>query len=309
MGVIVSQRTVDTGDYRLAADIFTPAYAARPIVLCCLPGGGMSRRYWDLPVPDDESYSFALWMVHRGITVIAIDHIGTGESPLPDGRAPLLGEAIAANDTAFRLLCKEISETGIGGGPIPNPLRVGVGHSMGALLTIRQQAVHQTHDGLALDGFSMAGLPAVLAPEILDTIGDEPPSDELLAELTLHMFGSPYPMIGMVDDHTQEPADPVRQALTQAGTRLLGAGGLLSLLPGNVADDAARVRVPVLLLNGVHDRLIGENSVDPAQFGASARFDAHLLPDAGHNHNVAPSRELFWAKVLHWAGELRRCRA
>ncbi|HEX4226246.1 MAG TPA: alpha/beta fold hydrolase [Pseudonocardiaceae bacterium] len=304
--VIVTRRTVDAGDFRIAADIFTPSYSARPIVLCCLPGGGISRTYWDLLVPDDESYSFALWMVRRGITVVALDHAGTGESTLPDGPTPLLGQVVEANDTAFRLLCEEISEIGIGGGRIPNPARIGVGHSMGALLTIRQQAAHHTYDALALHGFSLAGLPAVLPPEILDAVGDGAPDDELIAELTLRMFGSPYPMIGVVNDGTKEPTDPARVALVRAGTRLLGAGGLLSLLPGNVADAAAAVRVPVLLLNGDRDPLIGQHPVDPVQFGASTAFTSRLLPDAGHNHNVATSRELFWAELLRWAGALHR---
>ncbi len=240
---IVTRRTVRVGGFALAADVFTPAAEQQPIVLCCLPGGGMSRRYWDLMPPNDQSYSFALWMVRRGVTIIALDHVGTGESTFPPGRAPLLGQAIAANDAAFRLLCDELAETGIGGGPVPNPLRIGVGHSMGAVLSVRQQATHETHHALALLGFDLAGLPAAIPPEILAATGDGPPDDELLAELTLRMFGTSYPAIPMAVDQARHAGDAARQTLADASTRLLGAGGLLSLLPGNVAEDAARLRV------------------------------------------------------------------
>ncbi|HEV3358661.1 MAG TPA: alpha/beta fold hydrolase [Pseudonocardiaceae bacterium] len=298
--IIVTRRTVRVGGFALAADVFTPSAEERPIVLCCLPGGGMSRRYWDLMPPNDESYSFALRMVRCGVTVIALDHVGTGESTFPPGRAPLLGQAIAANDAAFRLLCDELAETGIGGGPIPNPRRIGVGHSMGAVLSVRQQAAYETYDALALLGFSLAGLPAAVPAEILDATGDGPPDDELLAELTLRMFGTPYPTVRIAVDQTRHPGDAARQTLAEAGTLLLGAGGLLSLLPGNVAQDAARLRVPVLLLNGANDTLIG---TEPGRFG-TAGFDARVLPDAGHNHNIAPTRELFWAELLRWAGAL-----
>jgi alpha-beta hydrolase superfamily lysophospholipase len=298
--IIVARRTVHVGELALAADVFAPAAEQQPIVLCCLPGGGMSRRYWDLMPPNDHSYSFALWMVRRGITVIALDHVGTGESRLPPGHAPLLGQAIAANDAAFRLLCDELAETGIGAGPIPNPCRIGVGHSMGAVLSVRQQAVHETYDALALLGFGLAGLPAAVPPEILDATGDRPPDDELLAELTLRMFGTPYPAVRIAVDQGRHPGDATRQTLAEAGTRLLGAGGLLSLLPGNVAEYAARLRVPVLLLNGANDTLISD---EPGRFGTAA-FRARVLPDAGHNHNIAPTRELFWAEILRWAEAL-----
>lgn len=298
--IIVTRRTVHVGGFALAADVFAPAAVQQPIVLCCLPGGGMSRRYWDLMPPDDESYGFALWMVRHGVTVIALDHVGTGESTFPPGPAPLLGQAIAANDAAFRLLCDELAETGIGGGPIPDLRRVGVGHSMGAVLTVRQQAAHETYDALALLGFGLAGLPAAIPPEILDATGDGPPDDALLAELTLRMFGSPYPAVRIAPDQTRHPGDAARQTLAEAETRLLGAGGLLSLLPGNVAQDAARLRVPVLLLNGANDTLIG---TEPGRFG-TAGFDARVLPNAGHNHNIAPTRELFWAELLCWARSL-----
>ncbi|HEY4459816.1 MAG TPA: alpha/beta fold hydrolase [Pseudonocardiaceae bacterium] len=302
--VVVTRRTVHVGGFTLAADVFAPAAEPQPIVLCCLAGGGMSRRYWDLLPPNDDSYSFALWMVRRGVTVIALDHVGTGESALPPGPAPLLGRAIAANDAAFRLLCDELADTGIGGGPIPNPRRIGVGHSMGALLTVRQQAVHRTYDALALLGFSLAGLPDHVPPEILDAIGDGSPDDELLAELTVRMFGTAYPTVGVVVDQGHRSGDPARQTLVAAGTRLLGAGGLLSLLPGNVAEDAARLRVPVLLLNGAHDPLISDEPADPGRFGTASRFASHVLPGAGHNHNIAASRELFWTEVLRWAESL-----
>src|SRR5882724_12292996 len=89
----------------VAADVFRPAAEfVRPIVFCCLSGGGMSRRYWDLRPAGDHTYSFARWAVRAGFPVICVDHLGTGESTLPPRAvAPLLSEVVAANDVAFRI--------------------------------------------------------------------------------------------------------------------------------------------------------------------------------------------------------------
>ena len=42
-----------------------------------MPGAGYSRRYFDLPEP---GYSEALYHNRRGTIVVALDHLGVGES-------------------------------------------------------------------------------------------------------------------------------------------------------------------------------------------------------------------------------------
>ena len=50
---------------------------------------------------------------------------------------------------------------------LPELVSVGVGHSMGAMLTVEQQATHRTHTALALLGFGNRGLPDLLDPEVV----------------------------------------------------------------------------------------------------------------------------------------------
>ncbi|MDQ1435351.1 MAG: hypothetical protein QOF59_2167, partial [Actinomycetota bacterium] len=62
------------GVERIVADVFFPASdmldAARAVVVC-LPGGGMSRRYFDLRTPDgDNSYSMARYLAAVGLVVV-----------------------------------------------------------------------------------------------------------------------------------------------------------------------------------------------------------------------------------------------
>jgi pimeloyl-ACP methyl ester carboxylesterase len=256
----------------------------------------MSRGYWDLRPPDDDTYSMARWMAGKGLTVISVDHLGTGESVLPHGMTtPLLGQVITANDAAFRLLCDELRDA------IPNLLRIGVGHSMGAALTVRQQATHQTYDAVALLGFGTKGLPAFLSKDVLAASASGPPDDERLAELTVRMFGSAYPTRSGNHVDGEKINDPAQRALKAAETPLLGAGGLLSMLPDNVAAEAARLRVPVLVLNAEYDSLLVGQPAEADRYREATSFASHVLPGAGHNHNVASTRRLFWEELRRWA--------
>jgi alpha-beta hydrolase superfamily lysophospholipase len=308
--VVADHRMVEIGTvvpnlagHRVAAEVFLPASGPhRSIAFCCLPGGAMSYRYWDLRPAGDDTYSFALWMAGAGFPVICVDHLGTGGSVLPlDAPAPLLEEVVAANDAAFRTLLDELD----GHDPACQRRSVGVGHSMGAAMTVRQQATYGTYDAVALLGFGFDGLPAALSPTALAVCADGIPDDERLAELALGMFGSAYPgrsrepTTGAALDSGSSAA--VKQELAAARTVLLGAGGLLSMLPGNVAADAERLRVPVLVMNGERDSLIEGRRAQARQYRQAASFAARVLPDMGHNQNVAPTRHQLWEGLRRWA--------
>jgi alpha-beta hydrolase superfamily lysophospholipase len=287
----------------IAATIFLPNTAQiNPIVFCCLPGGAVSRRYWDLRPGGDDSYSFALCQARAGFPVICVDHLGTGESTLPpdDSPAPLLDQVVAVNDAAFGQILDELRDT------VPDLRSVGVGHSMGALLTVRQQAVHETYNAVALLGFGFAGLPTTLPEAILTAAHRGIPGDQELAELTIRMFGSPYPVLSGrgpapgISGTTRVP-DAVRQAMAECGTVLLGSAGLLSLLPGNVAAEAMRLRAPVLVVNGSDDPLIANHTPGADDFPRAIRFTSRVLPQTDHNVNIAPARHQLWASVRDWA--------
>lgn len=79
---------VPPGATTLVGDVFTPApqqLREQPLVAVCLPGGGMSRRYFDLAVAGDPgTYSMARHLTARGMVVVTLDHLGVGESRAPD---------------------------------------------------------------------------------------------------------------------------------------------------------------------------------------------------------------------------------
>jgi pimeloyl-ACP methyl ester carboxylesterase len=171
---------------------------------------------------------------------------------------------------------------------------------MGATMTVRQQVGHDTYDAVALLGFDTRGLPEHLPHEILAASANGTPNDERIAGLTLRMFGSAYPM-RTGDLHQKSIATSVQQALDAAATVLLGAGGLLSILPGNVAAEAARLRVPVFVANGERDPLLKGRRATAEQYPAATGFATYVLADSGHNHNVSPTRHQLWEQLGRWA--------
>jgi pimeloyl-ACP methyl ester carboxylesterase len=121
----------------VSADLFVPTEVETdPILWCCVPGGGMSRDYFDLDVaPSVGPYSMARFAAERGHMVLTIDPPGVGQSDLPDDGYELTPRAVAdvlhfvVTDTIRRLAVGEIP----GVGPTEFRITLGVGHSAGGL--------------------------------------------------------------------------------------------------------------------------------------------------------------------------------
>ena len=301
------------GAHEIAVDAVVPADAAeasrRPI-LCCLPGGSLSRRYYDLEVDGDRSYSFAEFMAGRGFASVALDHLGTGESSrLVDG-AVLDPDAIArANQSALdqALSRLRVADAEPGLPALAARATIGVGHSMGSCLTVVQQALHAPHAALVLFSFTAQGLPHYLTDAEKRFAGDPDGARASLAALVQARFGTPTP--GAPRGEGSDGAfgvgtapEAARRALQAAATNLAAGPGLLSMIPGAYAREAAAVRVPVFLAVGDHDLHGAEHA--SAEFPAAPELVAYTLPDAWHCHHVANTRERLWARVAAWIGEV-----
>ena len=125
------------GAARVVADVFLPSVPLDPpIVMTCLPGGGMTRRYFDIEVDGDPwTYSMARFLAGLGVGVITVDPPGVGESDVPDDPWTLTPRAVASVcATASDHLLRELRRDR------PELISIGVGHSAGALLTVYTQA-------------------------------------------------------------------------------------------------------------------------------------------------------------------------
>lgn len=298
------------GALEIAVEVFAPAQP-RPIALVCLPGGAMTRRYYDLQPPDssDDSFSFARQMAARGFICVLIDHLGIGASSRPADSYALTADVVArANTAATRsVLDKIINGSAIKDlGAIPEVVSVGIGHSMGAMLTVLQQAQARQHRGIAVLGFSTRGLPEYLTPEARELAQDPAAARREAPRLARAMFRDDYPKIGRSSDGSQlyaglhaEPAGI--QAIKPAREVLLPVPAYQSMLPGNVAAEAARIDVPVFVGLGELD-MAGPPLEAPKAFTASPAVELLLLPQTGHSHFIFAARTQLFDALARWAG-------
>lgn len=257
----------------------------RPIVMCWLPGGGMSSRYFDLAAP----YDMAAHLAAAGIVSLLVDHPAVGESEVPDDPWSLTPEVVADADA---LAVQETLERL----DLRDPIVLGGGHSMGAMLAVHAQVRHRLFEGLALLGHSGRGLPEVLTPDEL--AGAAP-----VVELARTRFGHPLPQgETAASELLVGPALPTdaATALDAARAPMLVLCGLTSMLPGGHAAELAAIDVPVFLGIAEHD-IAGPPHEAPSYLTGTTDVTLHVLPGAFHNSNVAPRRRELWDRLALWA--------
>lgn len=309
------------GPLTIAVEVVAPAQP-KPVALVCLPGGAMKRRYFDLKPPAragggelrvdaEDSYSFVEQMARRGFVSVLIDPLGVGESSRPADSYALTADVLArANANAAKVALDSIRNgSAINSlAPIPKVVSAGVGHSMGALLTIVQQAGHRQHAGIAVLGFSTRGLPEYLMGEARELAQDPAAARREVVRLARATFREDYPWIGRTAEgstlYASRSAEPQGvEAIKAARERLLPVTAFQSMLPGNVAPEAARIDVPVFVALGEHD-MAGPPLEAPKAFVASPAVTFKLLPGAGHSHFLFASRVELFDALAQWAARL-----
>ena len=89
--------------------------------------------------------------------VLAADHLGVGASSKPADGDRVNFETMSAAAASFVAQVRRMLADGspeLGGRPLPSVPIIGVGHSLGACLTVVHQARHRCYDAVALLGFT-----------------------------------------------------------------------------------------------------------------------------------------------------------
>jgi pimeloyl-ACP methyl ester carboxylesterase len=300
------------GVRRLASDVFVPEPVAEPAtILVCIPGGGMSRGYFDVEAPGEHgNYSMARHLVAQGFVVVTIDPPGVGDSDVPDDGYELTVQRVA--DVCARgvdRVLAQLHDDGIDG------TAIGVGHSAGAMITTALQARHRPYTALGLFGFGNNGRVAAAEAERngsqmgdvfeeLEALDDREEFHRRVAELAADRFGTPLPRSSNTSTSPfllggMEVPEAVLDALGQVKSNLIAVVGLTSMVSGSIAAEMAAVAVPVFLGIGERD-ITGPAHAIPAAFPSAPEVLLYVLPGAGHNHNVAPNRELLWDRLATW---------
>ena len=314
----VSEAVPLAGHFELAVDVVVPldrATRSPRVALACLPGGFLSRTYYDLGQHGDHSYSFAEAMASRGFVTLAFDHLGVGDSSKPepiDAGYSLGVELIArVNQLALERVLERLAvgDPSQGIPATPCDATIGVGHSMGSALTVEQQAAARPHRALVLFSFTTRGVPFFLNDDQRSYANDPIRARRELGEIARRSFGSPYPERAHNSESDRRAAFGVGTAppaaeelLHCASTNLLGLGGLLSMIPGGYAPAAAQIDVPVYILVGDHD-LHGERGLRD-ELPNAPLVTTRRLEDCWHCHFVANTRGAIWQEVSAWIHEV-----
>ena len=289
----------------LAADLHLPDGPAAPVVFFCFPGGSYNRRYYGLEGPGGHSFGAA--MAAADMISIAIDHVGIGDSTRPEDGFAFTPTRIAAAEAAAveALKAKLRAGTLVPGLPaLPRFLAVGVGHSMGGAFVLLQQAQAQPYDALLVLGSSADGLLPALTEEERRYVEDRPGILANLPRLAQLRFGQPFPPVGPIDPNFASvfagaDADATRTVET-ARDRMLAMGGLMSMIPGALRQEAAAVGVPLFLGFGDRDVLSPPHRA-VANFTGAGDITFLMLADTGHMHFGFPTAPRLFRRIVAWA--------
>jgi len=284
------------GEQASLAATYYPARTSRAAgaVLVCLPGGTYSREYWDLNIPGREGYSFADFAAENGYSVMTIDPLGTGESSKP-------ARDFDFADIAATLACA-VSElprlTGDGLTP------VAVAHSLGGYLAIAQQALFSSYTALAILGCTNQHVaPLNLDPAFIDRsatpVGRAALAHEILSALRQPYFEGPREYLQSWFHLADVPADVIAADSVTAKSVVPRVFGT-AMIPGIVAEHAARIEVPVLVGYGVVD-VSPEPRAEARLYCRSPDVTTVIVEGSAHCHNMASSRHRLWRRLLAWA--------
>ena len=302
----------------LAASVHLPDPDGEPprAVLICWPGGSYARAYWDMHIPGHCGYSFAEHMTAQGFVVVAADHLGVGASSKPADGDRVDFETMGAAAASFVAQLRQIVAEGaseFGGRPLPSVPIIGIGHSLGACLTVVTQARYRCYDAVALLGFTHGqkdvSVTAVGAAERSPMDDDQ--RREIAIEQARAFFGDTWD-----DIYGSAPREPNHAWLhdPDVPAEVIAADDaeaapwprqsyVEALLAGHSARFAAELDCHVFLGFGDHD-VPPVPHADVAYYPRSPDVTLFVLSKSAHCHNFASTRTQLWDRIGRWAGEL-----
>lgn len=320
----VSRAVSLPGPLRLAATVFVPANVntQQPVsVIFAVPGGGYSRGYFAMSFPGHVGYNEAEHHAACGRVFVAVDHLGVGDSSIPDLGTIDFSALAAAYDSAVRQICTLLQQGKVDPGvpAIPRIFTVGMGQSMGGCVSILTQGRHATFDAIAPLGYSAihTTLPQ-RSKEAYQRSVDKHSSaqgkklDELdLVDSSSSVEDFVYPFHW--EDVPQDILDadmvggyPIRKQCPPWGSATVPNSAMQMMVPGAVKQEAASVKVPVFIGLGERDTAPVPHA-EPSAYSGSNDVTLCIVPRMAHMHNFAGTRHQLWMRFGGWVDALTRC--
>jgi pimeloyl-ACP methyl ester carboxylesterase len=298
-----------------------PIQAGAP-VLFMFPGAGFGRGYFDIQQTGFDGYSEAAHHVAQGIVVVAMDHLGVGDSSLPEDRDllfPVGGDAARFQSGGKFSLQMMAAACHAGARAVMAGLRegtlhsqvprvavgaaVGVGQSMGGHIVVIAQGNHGTFDAIAILGSSFTQTRLALLPGRRYPVRNAAPDVVVRAaqtesDMTVAFHWPEEPPALVAAD-----MDPAGTAPWRSRAIPSCAGDLLAAYA--VAREAGAVRVPVFLVYGEID-VTPEPLADAAMFRSTCDLALLIVPRMAHMHNFAPTRLTLWQRTRDFVHRIAR---
>lgn len=302
----------------IAATAYLPPAArleANQSVVFALPGGGYSRGYYDMHFEGHAGYSQAEHHVERGLILVAIDHLGVGDSTPEVADSLRIEDIAAANHAAVQQIVDHLREGTLADGypAVDVGARIGVGQSMGGGVTVIMAARHETYDAVAVLGYS--GIHTVLPQrsaedaqyvEKFDYTRDDGPEN-----LSKEASAAAIPDFLYPFHYEDVPADiveadisggyPLRETSPPFGSKSLPLCVVAMLSPGYISDEAAALTIPVFVGLGERDTA-PEPHREPAAYRSSPDVSMYVVERMAHMHNFASTRKKLWDRLVAWYG-------
>lgn len=269
---------------------------ARPVTMTLLAGGSYDKRYHHAVIPGHPGYSAAEHLAAMGNIVLLADHLGVGESSkAPDQKKATRHIVALANHAAVTEFHKRLAEGTLHPGlpALHDVIRIGGGHSMGAMQTVIQQAAHESYHGIMVLGYTAQGVHFTLW-------GEKVRAADYLPAGESPDYSSNDRAAHRQNFHWPDVPEAVMLADDALAVETPSCIGLDSIRTDIIKPDAAQISVPVFFGQGERDV-----SPDPRAeiqcFPSCNDFTLYILPRSAHCQSFSGSRHMFWNRMHGWA--------
>lgn len=279
----------------------TPEAGASDAVQVLVPGFTYNHTYWDFGY-QPENYSYMRAAVAAGHTVFMIDRLGTGESSKP----PALSVTVPLHAWNLHQVV-QVLRSGATGQSFETV--VTVGHSLGAAAAQLEASQYQDVDGVVLS--SWLHLPNPIGPVLV--VGGTLIPAQLVPGLADRPLGY-LTTLAVARARFHAPGTDPAVIAEDLATRDTGTNmEELTILPPTLDPSVTQaITAPVLLAVGERDVIFCgvPNLLTPCDDAPTVlqreapnfgpQFDVFVLPEAGHDINLAPNASDWFAAANAW---------